>query len=179
MKKTHSLPILPPSPSPSSHNTNRSKRKPSSNSSSSSLPLLPTSRAPSHLTFPSHTKSSTPTPPSPFNNHLAAAAAAQSAAAASKNPYMPMLDPMYFAALYSGLFPPGNFMNPSTAALFSPPVTGGASSAGAGNSTAQDAALNIYKELLKAQNSSLFPNLFNDGSTSISLVGNNNKPSPK
>lgn len=86
---------------------------------------------------------------------------------------MPILDPVYFAALYSGLFPP-NLMNPATAALFTPPVSTPSNSTGG-----QDAALNIYKEFLKAQNSSLFPNLFNDGSTSISLVGNNNKPSPK
>lgn len=149
-----------------SHNSNRTKRKPSS-----SIPVPPTSRNTS--TFPpSHSKASTPTvQSSAFNSHLAAAAAAQN----NKSPYMPMLDPMYFAALYSGLFPP-NFMNPSAAALFTPPVSGvGGSNV---NSTAQDAMLNVYKELLKAQNSSLFPNLFNDGSTSISLVGNNNKPSP-
>lgn len=152
MKKN--FPVIPTS----SHGSNKSKRK-----SSSSVPIPPTSRAPSHITFPSHSNASTPS--NPFSNPLASQS--------GKNPYMPMLDPMYFAALYSGLFPPNNFMNP---ALFTPPVSGGAA---AGNSTTHDAALNIYKELLKAQNSSLFPNLFNDGATSISLVGNNNKPPSK
>lgn len=165
-KKNLLAPPTSQSFSHTSHSSNRTKRKPSS-----SVPVPPTSRTAS--TFPSHSKSSTPTSSSsPFNSHLAAAAAAQNA----KAPYMPMLDPMYFAALYSGLFPP-NFMNPAAAALFTPPVSGVPTSNA--NSTAQDAMLNVYKELLKAQNSSLFPNLFNDGSTSISLVGNNNKPSPK
>lgn len=84
-------------------------------------------------------------------------------------PYLPMVDPVYLsAALYGGLFPPNLFPSPASP-------------------TSTHHQLQLYKELIhrhvpSSARSSFpdnFPRLLQDGSTSITLVGQSTTPTSK